>query len=325
MSGSVTFDSCVRGYHVYKDLWNPCIGDTLLAKPEFGNLHDPYAVAVVTSNDTIVGHLPRNISTLCHIFLRRSGNIVVQITDKRKYSSDLPQGGLEVPCSLIFVGESEDLLKIEKLKCAVPASLPIAVEPPKKRAKIDLCSEKDADLLDKSEGIWLKFDGVCLTEMVKQELVNGNKLNDRHINYAQRMLHSQFPDVEGLGHTLLQKRRSTKKIQCGLQIIHDRGDHWIVAANIGSDDNTVQVYDSVYTLVEENTREVILNLFHLSDNPVIEIAKMHKQRGAKECRLFAIAVATNILSGISTLEFQEQQMRSHLLSCYQNNMITQFP
>ena len=98
--------------------------------------------------------------------------------------------------------------------------------------------------------------------------------------------------------TRLQKRRSTKKIQCGLQIIHDWGDHWIVAANVGSDNNIVQVYNSVYTLVEEDTREVILNLFHLPDNPVIEIAKMHKQRGAKECGLFAIAVATNILSGI---------------------------
>ena len=44
------------------------------------------------------------------------------MTDRR-CSTDLPQGGLEVPCTLTFVGESKDLLKIEKLKNAVPASL----------------------------------------------------------------------------------------------------------------------------------------------------------------------------------------------------------
>ena len=100
--------------------------------------------------------------------------------------------------------------------------------------------------------------------MDKQELANGNKLNDRHINYAQKLLHNQFPKVGGLGHTLLQNRRPTKKIQWGLQIIYDRGDHWVVASNIDCDDNNLQVYDSVYTSVEQDTREVIVNLFHLS-------------------------------------------------------------
>ena len=60
--------------HVYKDFWHPIatIGETLTAKPECGNAHDSYAVAVATVDDTIIGHLPWNISTLglCHIFLQ---------------------------------------------------------------------------------------------------------------------------------------------------------------------------------------------------------------------------------------------------------------
>ena len=163
---------------------------------------------------------------------RLHGNIIIQITDRRKRSTDFPHGGLEVPCSLSFVGESKDMLKEEKLKSLVPASS-LPVKPPK---KINVCSEIDGDddLFDKSEGVWLKFDGVCLTEKDKQELVNGNKLNDTHINYAQRELHRQLPNVEGLGHTPLHTllHRSSKKIQCGLQITHDSGDHWIVASNI---------------------------------------------------------------------------------------------
>ena len=42
-----SIDSAVRGFHVYKDLWNPEIGEVLLCEQEFGNLHDPYAVSVV--------------------------------------------------------------------------------------------------------------------------------------------------------------------------------------------------------------------------------------------------------------------------------------
>ena len=272
MAGTATFDSCVRGYHVYKDIWNHAIGDTLTAKPEFGNVHDPYAVAVVTPDDVVVGHLPRNISTLCHLFLRKCGHILVQVTGRRRHSTDLPQGGLEVPCSLTFVGESRDLLKVRRLmETAVPAlSLPGDIEPPKKRAKI--CSERD-DMEEEYDSVWVTFEGLSLTQKDKQALLRNGKLNDRHINYAQRMLHSQFPHAEGLGHTLLQKRKQLKKTVSGLQIIHDRGDHWVVALNVAGYDN-VQVYDSVYLVIEQYTRDVISNLFLLPDNAVIEIAEM---------------------------------------------------
>ena len=57
MTGRVTFDSCIWRYHVFKDFWNPTIGDTLTTKPEFGNSHDSYAVVVVTSDDTIVSRM----------------------------------------------------------------------------------------------------------------------------------------------------------------------------------------------------------------------------------------------------------------------------
>lgn len=332
MAETSTFDSCVRGYHVYKEIWNYAIGDTLTAKPEFGNVHDPYAVAVVTSDDVVVGHLPRNISTLCHLLLRKSGHILVQVTGRRKRSTDLPQGRLEVPCSLTFVGEARNLLKVRRLmETAVPAlSLPGDIQPPWKRSKIcaeggDTEEECDGgDTEEECDSVWVTFERLSLIQKDKEVLLRNGKLNDRHINYAQRMLHSQFPQVEGLGHTLLQKRKQPKKIESGLQIIHDRGDHWVVASNVAGHDK-VQVYDSVYSAIDQGTKEVISNLFQLSNNPVIEIAEMQKQREANQCGLFAIAVATNILSSISTQQFQEQHMRSHLVACLENNAFTPFP
>ena len=75
------------------------IGEALLCQCDEDNRHDPYAVAVMKSA-TIVGHLPRKVSTLSSLFIRRRGTIHCQIMGRRRYSADLPLGGLEVPCSL---------------------------------------------------------------------------------------------------------------------------------------------------------------------------------------------------------------------------------
>ena len=308
----------------------------LLAKAEFGNVHDPYAVAVVSrsATDTVLGHLPRNISTLCHIFLIRNGNIIVQITGRKRRSIDLPQGGLEVPCRLMFSGDEKYLEKIEKLHASLPSVMVVtpALEPPKKKKKIpvdiDLCDDDDNLPNETDHLIWLRFDGICLTEEDKHVLVQAKKLNDRHINYAHRLLHSQFPGVKGLGHTILQRRKPIKAIQHGLQIIHDRGDHWIVATrNIGCHDNIIKVFDSVYNSVDKDTREVCLNLFDASEHdPVIEMGSpMCKQLQPNQCGIFAIAVATNLLHNVSIAEINEAQARGHVLSCFENQELTKFP
>ena len=49
----------VRVFHIYKDVWNPVVGDILKCQRESGNLHDPYAVTVVRDDAIIVGHIPR--------------------------------------------------------------------------------------------------------------------------------------------------------------------------------------------------------------------------------------------------------------------------
>ena len=68
---------------------------------EEGNSHDLYVVAV-KKLESIVGHMLRTILTLCNLILSRGGSITCTITGIRKYSDDLPQDALEVPCQLTF-------------------------------------------------------------------------------------------------------------------------------------------------------------------------------------------------------------------------------
>ena len=62
-----------------------------MLKGNYYNLADRFAVAVMKGG-TVVGHIPRNV---CSIFIRKGGSIFCLTTGSRRFSSDLPQGGLE--------------------------------------------------------------------------------------------------------------------------------------------------------------------------------------------------------------------------------------
>ena len=189
-------ESCVRGYHVYKDIWIACVGEELPCQRENGNPTDPFAVAVVKSVLT-VGHIPRKISSVCSLFLRRNGVMTVCTTERRRFSADLPQGGLEIPCLITFEGAGKDIQKVRKLVTA--AMLPTDDIQQTKKRKISVGGSEDTRE-------WVQCGGIILTNQDKQILFAGQKLTDQHINYAQSLLRLQFPKLNGLQSTLYQSR-----------------------------------------------------------------------------------------------------------------------
>jgi hypothetical protein len=90
------------------------MGEILDCQRERGNAMDRYAIKVL-KNDEIVGHLPKKNSTLCSMFIRRGGWIKCEVTGSRRYSRDLVQAGLEIPCDLIFEGKEEHIKKLKSL------------------------------------------------------------------------------------------------------------------------------------------------------------------------------------------------------------------
>ena len=134
---SHTMEAMVRGYHVYKEIWCAAYGEELSCMREVENYCNPFAVAVVKSG-VIVGHVPRKILSVCWMFLGRGGTISCKVTGSRRYSEDLPQGELEVPCVLILRGAHSNINKSKALlKCAL-LSNDCAVkdkESPKKKPK----------------------------------------------------------------------------------------------------------------------------------------------------------------------------------------------
>ena len=75
---------CVRGYHIYKHIWEAVVGETVECQREPCNMKDRYAVAVI-KDGVIIGHLPRKVSRVCSLFLRRGGSIQCTVVGRRRY------------------------------------------------------------------------------------------------------------------------------------------------------------------------------------------------------------------------------------------------
>ena len=106
--------SCIRGHHIYYPVWTSYVEEQLVCIREPLNSIDRFAVAV-KKDDSVVGHLPKKISKICLLFLRRRGSIRCRVTGSRRSSADLMQGRMEIWCVLLFSGSTKEIKKVKKL------------------------------------------------------------------------------------------------------------------------------------------------------------------------------------------------------------------
>ena len=98
-----------RGFHAYREIWRPKLGEKLVADQEINNVHDPFAISLETkvagklTESEIVGHIPREISRFCHYFINYGGKLEMRVTSTRYRPSPIPTGGLEIPILLIVI------------------------------------------------------------------------------------------------------------------------------------------------------------------------------------------------------------------------------
>ena len=71
----------VRGYHVYKTIWDADIGEELHCQRETGNPRDPFAVAVIRGSVT-VGHVPKKFLQFALSFFGEVATSLVESMDQ---------------------------------------------------------------------------------------------------------------------------------------------------------------------------------------------------------------------------------------------------
>ena len=114
-----------------------------------------------------------------------------------------------------------------------------------------------------------------------------------------------------------------------MQILHNRGDHWIALTTMGCSDNHIFVFDSLYNNVDDATKNAVDRIFtgsHLS----YCVPPVPKQQGPVDCGLCAIAYAVYLAHGkdphkLTTYHFKHETMRCYLVKCIEQGLLTEFP
>ena len=342
---------------MYQSDWTPFLGEILQCSREVSNAHDPFAIKV-TKDGNVVGHLPKKISSTCSLFIRNGGIIYCEVTDpNRRYSRDLVQGGLEIPCVITLQGtrdlieKATKLLALSDMKIVIPVTelevVPAPLKagtmdansdsslviPPGKKIKVEPTEpivEVEQDLtgtstaIEENQDVWATFHNTRIRLFVDDKLIieNGQKLSDRHINFAQAILRAQFPQCEGLQNTLLQDRLRWKATSNVVQIIHVRSDHWVVISNLFCPNGNVRVYDTVFNDIDDSTMSLLNSMF--SKNITVTLAPLQKQQGSVDCGVFSIAIATSLLHSLIPGPYTQSLLRPHLIQCIESKSMLPF-
>ena len=262
------------------------------------------------------------------------------------------QGGLEVPCTLIFKGEPSKIEKVKRLlkenKTKIASSEASSEAESNDNSKEgrpvasseanevkDTVSDQEIHSSPKRQRTDCESEWVCLVGMTlqvkdKNVIIQGEKLTDKHMNASQKLLKGQFTLIEGLCTTLKVTICSyTTWIPNYLQIFHTFGDHWITLTTIGCGKDHILVYDSLYDDIDSATKNSVETVFRGS-KLCYSVPAVPKQKSPMDCGLYAIAYATYLAHGkdpkrLTTRYFKQELMRYHLVKCFEQGHLTEFP
>ena len=94
------FFSAIRGYHYYRNTWNPEESEVLQCSHELENAFDLFAIKTCKPEGQIVGHLPMEIARVTKFLLDRGAVIIATLNTTNYRRSPLVQGELEIACKV---------------------------------------------------------------------------------------------------------------------------------------------------------------------------------------------------------------------------------
>ena len=119
------------------------------------------------------------------------------------------------------------------------------------------------------------------------------------------------------------------------ELIHSNSAQWgktliDTLYTVGLQESTaiINVYDSLYTSLSTSTKEQICALLCTMNSSIdIRFVDADKQANTSDCGLYAIAYATSLCCGqdLCSIQYCEQTLRKHLVTCLQRGRITPFP
>ncbi len=213
---------------------------------------------------------------------------------------------------------------LAKCKCVIPK--PVVVE------ILEDDGPTTAATSDATSEVWMDNCLYKLTLAEKEEVVSPcGWLSDRVITAAQLLMLQHSPLMAGLQPPTLAQRQAfdCHKDQIFVQIIIvGNNSHWCVVSNVGCDEGTVNVYDTMNPRPSNITVRVVCSLVFCS-TPTLSINMMDVQRqsNGSDCSVLAIAIAFELCCHRDPciLKFGNTvSIRTHLARCLEDCKLTTF-
>ena len=100
MALNYEFFAAIRGFHVYRQAWEPEQDETLVCSHEADNPFDLFSIKATNRHGVLSAHLPREISRPTKYPVDRGASVTATLTDVKYRRSPLFQGVLEIPCQV---------------------------------------------------------------------------------------------------------------------------------------------------------------------------------------------------------------------------------
>ena len=113
-----------------------------------------------------------------------------------------------------------------------------------------------------------------------------------------------------------------------IQILHcGNYKQRLTITTVNVPDNTVYVYNSIEKLQRSVIQQICSIVFCQAKSLKIISKPCQLQEGINDCGIFAIATALSIALGLdpSKLNYNQELMRNHLKSCFENKYLKMFP
>ena len=102
-------NSVIRGYHVYKTVWSPFVGEILHLQTDARNAHDAHAVTIVM-NSVMVGHATREMRGYFFTFCS-----MVEVYPLKLLVTESTAMDWRVPCRYTLTGKRKHVKQAKKL------------------------------------------------------------------------------------------------------------------------------------------------------------------------------------------------------------------
>ena len=120
MAFNKTFEyaTALRGHDYFKTIWQPKENEVLVFQFENGNSYDMFVIMSCHQRETMVAHLPREVSRTTRFIIDRGATVSVMLTGTHYRRSRLVKGELDTTCkiSVSIRGTCLNLLLLERYK-----------------------------------------------------------------------------------------------------------------------------------------------------------------------------------------------------------------